>query len=361
MADRALVVGAGIMGLSAAWALRRDGWQVEIVEQGPVPNPVGSSVDRHRLIRHAYGAERGYMRMVDAAYAAWAEVWADIGETLHVPTGVLALADPADTPWMGDTRRALAEDGRGFEDIPAAAVASRFPFLAPSAHDALFVPAGSVLLADRIVAALAARSTILRARVAGLDPERAAVTLDDGSVRSADLLVVTSGPWTPRLLPGLKPCVTPSRQVVVYVEPPAALASAWAQAPMLLDLGGGFYAVPPVAGTGLKVGDHTFSLQGDPEDDDRTTGPQEVQAILDRCAGRLADFGRYRVVETRVCFYDVTPEERFVVAPIGARAWVMAGFSGHGFKFGPCLGRALARAARDAAAARTLPAWASGL
>ena len=45
------VVGAGIMGLSAAWALSRRGHDVTVLDQGPVPNPRGASVDQHRLIR----------------------------------------------------------------------------------------------------------------------------------------------------------------------------------------------------------------------------------------------------------------------------------------------------------------------
>ena len=80
----ALVLGAGIMGLSAAWGLARRGFAVRIVEQDAIPNPRGSSVDHHRLIRHAYGAQAGYMRMVDPAYAAWDMVWRDLGEVLHI-------------------------------------------------------------------------------------------------------------------------------------------------------------------------------------------------------------------------------------------------------------------------------------
>ena len=44
MAD-ALVLGAGIMGLSAAWALDAAGHRVTVVEQDEVPNPRGASVD----------------------------------------------------------------------------------------------------------------------------------------------------------------------------------------------------------------------------------------------------------------------------------------------------------------------------
>src|SRR5690242_10146212 len=65
------IVGAGIMGLAAAWALAKRGVRVSVFEQYAIPNPLGSSVDQHRLIRYPYGSEAGYTRMNDAAFAAW--------------------------------------------------------------------------------------------------------------------------------------------------------------------------------------------------------------------------------------------------------------------------------------------------
>ena len=50
---KAIVVGGGIMGLATAWALAREGHAVELFEQGPLPNPLASSMDEHRLIRTA--------------------------------------------------------------------------------------------------------------------------------------------------------------------------------------------------------------------------------------------------------------------------------------------------------------------
>ncbi|MBP6769531.1 MAG: NAD(P)/FAD-dependent oxidoreductase, partial [Reyranella sp.] len=73
------------MGLATAWGLARQGHEVELFEQGPIPNPLASSTDEHRLIRHPYGAHVGYARMIDDAYAAWALLWADLGETLYKP------------------------------------------------------------------------------------------------------------------------------------------------------------------------------------------------------------------------------------------------------------------------------------
>ncbi|MBY0336155.1 MAG: FAD-dependent oxidoreductase [Acetobacteraceae bacterium] len=361
----ALVLGAGIMGLSAAWGLHRAGFAVRVLDQAPPPNPRGSSVDDHRLIRHAYGAQAGYMRMVDDAYAAWDLLWRDLGEALHVPTGMLAL-DEARGAWLPASRAALAADGRPHEDLTGAQVAARFPLLdGEGLRDALWMPTGGVLLAGRIVAALArhlaAQGVAIEvARAFEVDAARGALRLADGRTEAADLLVVAAGPWAPRLIPALAARVTPSRQIIVRLMPEDA--EAWARMPMLLDLAaeGGFYMVPPVAGTPLKIGDHSFSLEGDPEADPRVASEAEVERMLALARRRLRGLDRMRLLGGAVCFYDVEPDERFVLERLSPRAFVMSGFSGHGFKFGALLGLAVAGAARDAELDASLPLWAAG-
>lgn len=357
----ALVLGAGIMGLSAAWGLSRAGFSVTVVEQDAVPNPRGSSVDDHRLIRHAYGAQRGYMRMVDEAYAAWELMWREIGERPYVPTGVLALGGRAEG-WLAESRAALREGGYSFEDLAPEAAARRFPMLGMAGVGAVFhMTQGGVLLARRIVAALAAHLRargvrFVQGRVVEADPLRARLSMADGAVLEAERLVLAAGPWAPRLIPGLSGRVTPSRQIVVYLEPPPEHRAAWEGAPMLLDLSeeGGFYAVPPVAGTPLKIGDHRFSLSGDAEDPREATAA-EAEEILALARPRLCGADGYRILGARACYYDVEAEERFVVEPLGEGCVVMSGFSGHGFKFGALLGLAVA-----AGQAGALSAWAAG-
>jgi sarcosine oxidase subunit beta len=353
------------MGLSAAWALARSGWAVRVVEQAPVPNPRGASCDHHRLIRHAYGAEAGYMRMVDAAFAAWELLWAELGQRLGIPTGLLALAE-RDDGWLAASRAALRADGHAVQDLAGADIAAHYPMLARDGiADGFHMEAGGVLLARRILAALADRCAALgvameQGRAVALDPARARLRLDTGAERAADLLVVAAGPWAPRLLPGLAGRVIPSRQVLVYLDPPPAHRAAWERAPMLLDLATGFYAVPPVAGTPLKLGDHRFSLSGDAEADPRAATPAETDAILALAGRRLRGLDRYRLLGAQACYYDVAEGERFLLEPLSRCGFLLSGFSGHGFKFGPLLGLALARAAGDPALAAGLPAWAAG-
>jgi len=365
---RVIVIGGGIMGLACAWALVRRGHEVTLYEQGALPNPLGSSCDQHRLIRFTYGAMTGYARMVADAYAAWDRLWADLGRSHYRPSGTLVVARAAGG-WVEESIACLEALALPVERWTAADVARRLPFLdLGTPRFALFTPTGGVLLAERIledlVRLLTVRGVTLHARtpVAGIDPAGAGIRTADGREDRADALVIAAGAWAPALLPALAARVTPSRQVALYLAPPAGLRAAWAAAPMLLDqieaAEGGFYAVPPVAGSALKVGDHGFSLEGDP-DRERTPSAAERATVLALARSRLPDLARYRVLEARTCFYGVTADEAFIVER-HENAWILAGFSGHGFKFGALIGERVAAALAGERSADELTAWAAG-
>lgn len=363
---KVIVVGAGIMGLSTAWALARLGHDVTVLEQDAVPNPRGASFDQHRLIRYPYGAALGYTTMVAEAYRAWDAVWQDIGERHYVPTGTLALC-VGDTRWVAASAEALRALGLNVEWLPPAQLGARFPLLTGEGISAAFhSDTGGVLLADRVLHSMARHlagcgvSVVPHARVLEVDPWAATVRLSDRKILAGDALVVAAGAWGRWLVPGLAARVKPSRQVVVYLEPPPDRTAAWSRHPLILDIGqdAGFYLVPSVAGTGLKVGDHRFTLAGDP-DDPRDPSAEEAQAVFATCRARLADFDRYRMAWARVCYYAVEPEERFVLERF-ERAWVLAACSGHAFKFGPLLGRRLAEAIDGGGDAAALARWAAG-
>jgi glycine/D-amino acid oxidase-like deaminating enzyme len=365
---RVIVIGGGIMGLCTAWALCREGHEPALYEQGPVPNPLASSCDEHRLTRFTYGAMTGYARMVQDAHAAWERLWADLGERHFHPTGTLIVARENDA-WVRASERCLQAMALPVEIWSPDVLAARLPFLRfDGARFALFTPTGGVLFAERILEGLVrwlvARGVEVQAHtpVAEVDAERAVVRTADGRTDRADALVVAAGPWTPRLVPALRARVTPSRQVAVYLEPPADALAAWRAAPAVLDqveaARGGCYAVPPVGGTRLKMGDHGFTLRGQPDLEREPTETDLGQALA-AARPRLVDFERYRTLQARTCFYSVAAGERFIVEPLG-RAWVLAGFSGHGFKFGALIGEAVAAALTGARSAEAITAWAAG-
>jgi len=354
------------MGLSTAWALAREGAQVTVLDQGTIPNPLGSSFDRHRLIRYPYGGALGYTRRVAEAYRAWDILWKELGQSYYVPTGTLAL-EGATAGWTTASRETLTELGITHSVLTRDDLNRNFPYLRfDDVEWALQLESGGALLAEDILCALAHHleglGVVLRpqTRVVGIEPAAPSVRLDTGENLTADRVVVAAGPWTPRLIPAPELPVQASRQVVVYVEPPDGLRSTWREAPMILDVGAasGFYSVPDVDGHGLKVGDHTFSLTGDP-DRDRVATENESRAVFQLCANRLVGFESYRLKEARCCFYTVEANERFIVQQRD-HAWILAGFSGHGFKFGAAMGLATAQAVRGEMDETQLASWAGG-
>jgi sarcosine oxidase/sarcosine oxidase subunit beta len=367
MTGHALVVGAGIYGLSTAWSLVKRGWRVTLVDKGPIPNPVNSSYDEHRIIRHAYGAMRGYALMMPAAFRAWDDLWADLGrDHLEKTTALYCLR--LETDWHAHVSRDLDDMGIGYRDLPLAAL-DRFPMI--SRRDLLRVvetDGSGLLFADRIIDDLAAwlarqPGVTLRPNLTidSVDPENAAVRAG-GETLSADKLVLATGVWIERLTGSIPERPKPSIQVVLYLDPPADHAAAWARSPLISNRlnhpAAGAYILPPLRGSRLKVGIHAHSLIGDP---DRPWTPTQalIDGVREAAALTIADFDRYRVTEAKACYYSVTPDDHLAVRPMSADSWLISACSGHGFKLAALLGQKLA-AALDGVGAAALPDYAAG-
>jgi len=360
------IVGAGIMGMSAAWALERDGHQVTVYEQGEIPNPLGSSVDQHRLIRFPYGSELGYTRMVTDAYRAWEQLWSDLGKQLYIQTGTLVLSSPGQN-WTQDSARSLEQLDIPVQWLETQELQRTFPlFRFDGVDSAFYLDSGGVLLAEQIIAAMVQHldkkgvKFHTQTLVKEVDLENATIALENGTTVNADILIIAAGPWVERLLPDFHHRVTPSRQIVVYMRSPADKVAQWAKTPMILDMNPqyGFYLVPPVAGINIKISDHHFTLTGNP-DKDRVAMEDEIHAIYQLCEQRCQDFNHYQFEYARTCFYTVAPQEQFIVESKG-KSWLMSGFSGHGFKFGALLGLSVAQTIAGERTPEQFSRWATG-
>ncbi len=367
MTGHALVVGAGIYGLCTAWALTKRGWRVTIVDQGPIPNPVSSSHDEHRIIRHAYGAMHGYAMMMPAAFQSWDDLWVDLGrDHLEKTTALYCLR--LETDWHDHVSRDLDQMGIGYRDVDFSDPA-RFPMISRRDLRRVVETDGSGLLfADRILVDLAA--WLARQPTVTLRPGLAVDSVDPiagtaragGETLSADRLVVATGVWIERLAGPIAERPKPSIQVVLYLEPPADHAEAWATSPLISNRidhpAAGTYILPPLRGSRLKVGIHAHSLIGDP-DRPWVATPSLIDGVREAAALTIADFDRYRVTESKACFYSVTPNDKLVLRPMSDRSWLISACSGHGFKLAALFAQKLA-AALDGDGALELPDFAAG-
>jgi sarcosine oxidase/sarcosine oxidase subunit beta len=362
-----LIVGCGIAGLATAWSLVRRGFAVEMFDQGPIPNPKGSSWDEHRITRHAYGEFEGYAYLMPQAFKLWDLMWKDLGVTHYDPTGATYFIHE-ETPWYHGTSTALTKMGIGFRDIPLAKAEKRFPMLNLDTVTRIVETDGAgMLFPSRIVldlvVFLTGKGVVFHANhlVSEIDPEHGTVTAN-GTVFSGDRVVVSAGAWADRLVPSLRPEGLPSRQAVMFLAPPADYAQAWAEAGVMGDLGEetSCYILPPRRGTRLKFGDHVFTRRGD-ADEDRTATDRDVERLTRVLKLVVKDFARYQVLERKACFYTVTDDEHFIQRVVGAKGWLISACSGHGFKLGALTGELAAQALSGERSANEVTTIAAGL
>jgi len=310
---RVAVVGAGVMGCAAAWALRERGADVTVYEQFELDHARGSSHGRTRIFRLAY-PEPSWVRLAQEAYDGWNDLDPDVLGLY----GLLELApDPALT-----SARTLGECGIAHRFLDADE-ARAIGVAAPDGWTALHVADAGVVYADQ------ARHAFLE----GVDV-RTGTRIESLEEVDADVVVVTAGAWIGRLVPGLDVRVT--RETVAYFRREGA------PPPSVVDIapGGGhdMYSLhDPVHG--LKAGAHHAGAEADP-DEAGVPDAAIVERIAAWVAARFPDVDP-EPVEADTCIYTSTPDQTFV---LDRRGDVVVGSacSGHGFKFAPAVGRRLA-------------------
>jgi sarcosine oxidase len=334
------VIGAGVVGAGIAWHLAKRGHRVTLMEQGPVPNPMAASFDQHRLTRRMYPEQPHYARLMDECYAAWADLFAAMGEDHLERCGALSCSAVAGD-WADRGRKVLDEVGARYELLTAKDVEQRCSFLAPGRiRWAVLEPDGGVLFADRITTGLArlcAQAGVeikANTRVTGVKKETGIAVTEAGGELAFDQLVVATGAWIPQVLPDLGREIGPCRNVVVYYDPPPEFAEAWRKAPGIIDFGGPqeVWGIPPVRGTELKLAD--VGVRGSAEAGSRAEATAaELSTIRQNLASVLKDFERYRVKRSKVCWNHDSPDSRFMLKREG-RVVMVSACAGHGFKFG---------------------------
>lgn len=363
MQPSVIVVGAGIAGLSTAWALTKSGYAVTLVEQGAIPNPLAASGDHHRIIRRAYGKAGGYGRLISEAFEAWDEMWADLGESHFDPRGFLCVSREA-----GDEaeqyRDGMLEGGWPIEVLEPDAAVARWPFLEPGTFRYAFFSAdGGALHCRKIARGLTdwlrrhGANVYENSKVEAIDADAGKLTLAGGGTLQADRVVVCAGAWVLKLFPEFDGILKTYRTALAYVEPPEVLKAVWEATPVILDVGGKTdgYMIPPSGGAGMKFGSGLHKVRTSDADWNREPVEGEGEAIRDLFSPPIARIGEYRVTEVVTCAYTFTADETFFAAEKG-RCLIVSACSGHGYKFGAAVGRRAAEAIRTGDVAR-LKAW----
>jgi sarcosine oxidase len=349
-----VVVGGGLLGLSAAWALARRGTAVMVLEAGDeVGHERSGSKGDARIFRLGY-PERPYVEMALQARDLWSALETRCGRTLLHVTGQVAFGAEVES-----ISAALEAAGAPFERLSTREVAAKLPGIDIDGP-ALFEPDSGVLAAGECLRALredAAFEVRTGVRVTSLhDGEgEVAVRTAAGDEFRASVVVNCAGPGAFSLL---ATGARPARLVASEPSLPQVAYFRWVDRrdedrglPVFIEWGPDMIyglPVPPSRAVGAgtyKVSHHTAGTPldaFDPSNGEPLAGDDPaLVALLTSAVARLLPVLDPEPVATERCVYDNTNDGDFVIDRIG-RVVVGCGTSGHGFKFGPLLGEMMA-------------------
>jgi sarcosine oxidase len=349
----AIVLGVGGVGSAALYHLARRGMRVLGIERFSPGHARGSSHGGTRIIRQAYFEHPDYVPLVLRAWQLWDELTERRGEPMYEEVGLLQVGPPEGEVVKGVLASAH-QHALEVEELDHAEIVRRWPgFHATNdlagaferragylhversvlAHVAEAVAAGAELRCDR---------TVLSWRCEG----SGVVVSTETEEFCAGKLVLAAGPWAAELLADFAVRLEVLRKPVFWLATHDDTYRAEHGCPCFLyELPLRiFYGVPQIDHRGVKVAEHTAGdAVADPLNVDRILHGDDRDHVMRFAADYLPRVGG-TVSDHSVCMYTMTPDRHFVVDhhPSFAQVIVIAGLSGHGFKFAPVLGEVAA-------------------
>jgi glycine/D-amino acid oxidase-like deaminating enzyme len=353
MPRRTVIVGGGLMGLSAAFHLRRadPGARVTVLE-------------RDRVGAAASGASAAGVRAMgrDPAERALALAslarWPDLDRELEAPTGYRrggglrialdATAWAAVPAWVAEQRT----DGVPLEVVDAGEAQRLAPGIAPATlggvHCAIDGHADAMATVRAFAAAARRVGAVVEegAAVRGLVAERGrivAVERADGARMTCDTAIVTAGAWTGALLADVGVALdveTRPLQMLLTKPAPAVLGpvvGAFDRRLSLKQLDDGAYLIG--GGWPARVTHHAANRYEMIE--------ESVAGSLETARAAYPPLAGIGVARGWAGLEAFTPDALPVIGPVPGLAGLLiaTGFSGHGFALTPTIGDLLARLA----------------
>ncbi|MEF8841503.1 MAG: FAD-binding oxidoreductase [Haloarculaceae archaeon] len=349
-----LVVGGGIVGTATAYFLAAEGdLDTVLVERDGIAS--GSTGDSSAVLRHHYGPDAVYTWMAAWSHRFYREFEAETGQPLaHADSPLVRFAaegtESADYVEAGED--VLREAGLPVTRYEGEELADRYPMydgldrfdFAVSDEGAGYSD-GTDAAGGFARAAAEAGATV----VTGVGVE--SLVAEDGRIVGAETdagrvdcgtVVVAAGPWTPRLAEtvGVEVPITPTREQVIVLDPPEEYVERYPDLTPTTSIPGGEWYLRPDFGEGVLVATHRYTEAVDPDDYDGNPDESTLLELTDVVADSIPELAEAGIRGRYCGVYSVTPDHDFVIDQVGPEGCYLAcGFSGHGFKHGPAVGR----------------------
>jgi glycine oxidase len=232
----AVVIGAGLIGLSCAWRARKRGMSVLVVDRAPEPGAETSAVAAGMLapVTEADFGEEGPLRVNLLARERWPAFAAELEEITGLPTGyrdsgaLVVAADRDDAEELRRLHELQRSLGLGSEWLTPSRCRALEPGLAPGIAGGILAPQDGSADPRATVRALAAAAeeVALGVEVEAIENDGSAVTgvRTSAGVVECKQVVVAAGPWSAALAPvGDGPPVRPVKGQILELRTRGAM------------------------------------------------------------------------------------------------------------------------------------------
>ncbi|XVF89463.1 hypothetical protein PTKIN_Ptkin19aG0132400 [Pterospermum kingtungense] len=358
-----IVVGAGVMGSSTAYQLAKRGQRTLLLEQFDFLHHRGSSHGESRTIRATY-PEDYYYGLVMESYEIWEQAQTEIGFRVYFKAPQFDVG-PADAKSLLSVIATCQKNAMPHQVLNRQQVTERFSGRIQIPEDWIGVSCelGGVIKPTKAVSmfqTLAFKNgAFLRdnVEVNGITKDEARggvlVSASNGEKFWGKKCVVTAGAWMKKLVKtvsGIELPIQPLETSVYYwriKEGHEAEYAIGSDFPTFASYGKPYiYGTPSLEFPGLiKIAVHG----GYPCDPDKRpwgpgVDPSSLKQWIEEIFKGFVDSNE--PASTQLCVYSMTPDEDFVIDFLGGEfgedVVIGGGFSGHGFKMSPAIGRILA-------------------
>ncbi|XP_070571571.1 peroxisomal sarcosine oxidase-like [Ptychodera flava] len=350
----AVVVGAGVEGSATAYHLAKNKQRTLMLEQFGIPHSRGSSHGQSRTIRYGYPQDY-YTAMMPEAFKIWNDIERQADMTLIRPSKLLTLDAPL--YWEYEQKgKILKKAGIHFEELSNKDVMKMFPFVKfEDEYKGMLEDGAGIIRADK--ALLTLQQLFVRdggviqdeEKLLDISPGPILTLRTNKGTHRARNVILTPGPWAKKVLNPLGlhlPLVTQRVRVCYWKEKSPGTCVTFPPCFFPREL---VYVLPINEYPNMIKICHHGGPEIDPDNRDKADHIRDDIDFLEDFVGKHFPGieNKPSIVET--CIYTGTPDEDFILDrhPHFRNIIVGVGFSGHGFKLAPVVGKILCELALD--------------
>ncbi|HZG70181.1 MAG TPA: N-methyl-L-tryptophan oxidase, partial [Chondromyces sp.] len=345
------VIGIGTMGSMALWQLAKAGVSVIGFEQFGIGHDRSAAGGETRIFRTAYKEGSNYVPFLKQAYTMWRELENETGNDLLQLTKGLMIGRP-DSESTKNVMKSIKEYNLDHEILNREEAECRFPQhrLLPNEQIIVDKMAGYLRPQYAVVSAVS-RAQELGATIHShtcidsVKNDKDGVSIfAGGKVFKVRKVIITAGPWAKKFMKEFSGYLQVRRLINAWFLPKDKAQFNERNFPIFTRESEGFsyYGFPAVDGSMVKIGMFTTerSKISSPDSLDRAIRLEEVGAfskIVKRdLPGLYCDPSR---INSYMEIYTKDSHPIVGKIPDNDNIIILTGFSGHGFKMAPIMGK----------------------